>query len=262
MRRAAIVTGAGSMLGTAIAVALSRAGIDCVLTGRGIERLQAAQILCTSDSAETLLVSADVTTAAGRDEVVTQCLERFGRIDVLVNNAGLSKSEAILDFSEETWRSVMATNLDAPFFLSQLVMSHMRDRGWGRIVNITSVYAALASNNAIYKDSLPATSAGDRGPFRIPAYHASKGGLLSLTRDLAVAVAPWGITVNALSPGMFPREGTVGADDQSRRVEEMTPLGRRGEPQEIGSAVRFLASEEAAFITGVDLVVDGGWSIW
>jgi NAD(P)-dependent dehydrogenase (short-subunit alcohol dehydrogenase family) len=103
-----------------------------------------------------------------------------------------------------------------------------------------------------------------RGPSRQPAYHTSKGALLNMTRDLAVAVAPWGITVNTLSPGMFLTEQAekIVNEDVIRSLSEMTPVGRFGEPREIGHAVSFLASENAAFITGAELVVDGGWSAW
>jgi 3-oxoacyl-[acyl-carrier protein] reductase len=140
----------------------------------------------------------------------------------------------------------------------------MREQKWGRVVNIASVYSTLALNNDLYGDSLPSADEQGLGPTRQPAYHSSKGALLTLTRDLAVAVANWGITVNAVSPGMFMTEQTdrLVSPDVRKKLESMTPMRRFGEPNEVAYAVRFLVSEEASFITGIDLRVDGGWSIW
>ena len=208
-------------------------------------------------------VTADVTTGDGREKIVAACLDHFGCVDVLVNNAGITGRAPLLDYNEEQWNEVLKTNLDACFFLTQRVLPHMRERTWGRIVNIASMYGSLARNSVFYGDLLPDETPGDRGPVRAPAYHAAKGGLLNLTRDLAVAVAKWGVTVNAVSPGPFRPMNNRSVDDESlRRVIDATPLGRLGEPKEIGYAVRFLASDEAAFITGAELMVDGGWSIW
>jgi NAD(P)-dependent dehydrogenase (short-subunit alcohol dehydrogenase family) len=196
--------------------------------------------------------------------MVEQCIRRFGRLDVLVNNAGTSSWAPLLDYPEDSWREVMGTNLEGPFFLTQAAVAEMRRRRWGRVINIASVYASLALNNYFYGDRMPAESAGDRGPVRASAYHASKSGLLTMTKDLAVAVARWGITVNTVSPGMLMTDlaDNLLDDEVRRRIEEMTPLGRFGRPEEVGYAVRFLASEESSFITGTELVIDGGWSIW
>jgi NAD(P)-dependent dehydrogenase (short-subunit alcohol dehydrogenase family) len=193
---------------------------------------------------------------------VNETLGRFGRIDILVNNAGVSGRAALLDYDVDDWRRVMATNVEACFFLAQRVLPAMRDRRYGRIVNIASVYGALGLNAGLYPGMFALDE--ERGPTRQPAYHTSKGALLNMTRDLAIAVAPWGITVNSISPGMFLTEQAKGIvdDEVIRSLSAMTPVGRFGEPREIGHAVRFLASEEAAFITGADLRVDGGWSIW
>ena len=139
----------------------------------------------------------------------------------------------------------------------------MRDRNWGRIVNIASMYGSVALNNDLYTPMF-ANDNENLGPTRISAYHASKGGLITLSRDLAVAVARWGITVNTISPGgvMIERfEKSIPAE-VIRKLEVMTPLGRLGKPREIAYAVRFLASEEASYITGADLLVDGGFTIW
>jgi NAD(P)-dependent dehydrogenase (short-subunit alcohol dehydrogenase family) len=263
-QRVAIVTGAGSGLGRATAKELVDAGIRCVLTGRRLNALQQTVDMISGDRSRTLVIQSDVTVASDRARIVSECLGNFGHIDILVNNAGISHKAPLLECGEEEWRQVMNTNLDSCFFLAKAVIPHMRDQGWGRIINIASVYSTLVLNNDLYSELLPRENERGLGPTRQPAYHASKGGLLTLTRELAVAVARWGITVNAISPGMFMTEQAKGVvnDNVKRKLEAMTPLGRFGEPREIGYAVRFLASDEASFITGIDLRVDGGWSIW
>jgi NAD(P)-dependent dehydrogenase (short-subunit alcohol dehydrogenase family) len=259
--RVAVVTGAGTGLGRATAEVLGAASIACVLVGRRREPLE--QVTAEgSFPAGVHVVDADVADAGGRAKIVEEALGAFGRIDILVNNAGVSAKAPLLDVDEQSWRNVMSINLDALFFLAQAVIPDMRSRSYGRIVNIASVYGSLALNADLYDGLFPVDE--ERGPSRQPAYHASKGGVINLTRDLAVAVAPWGITVNAISPGMFLTEQSKGIvnDEVIRRLSELTPVGRLGEPAEIGHAVRFLASEEAGFVTGTELRVDGGWTAW
>lgn len=261
--RAAIVTGGGTGLGRATVTALAASGVDCVVAGRRADPLdEVVEHLADHPGRVVAVAEADVADEADRQRIVTTCLDEFGRVDILVNNAGTSHQAPLLDFSLEDWREVMACNLDAPFFLSQLVLEDMRKRSWGRIVNIASVYGSLGFNASLYGDLRPDTSPGDRGPVRAPAYHVSKGGLLNLTRELAIAVAPWGVTVNTVSPGMVPLPTSNLDDEAARRLQDMTPLKRFGTPPEIGAVVRFLASEESSFMTGADVVVDGGWSIW
>ncbi len=187
--------------------------------------------------------------------------DAFERVDILVNNAGVSGQAHLLEHDETEWRRIMATNVDAMFFMSQAVLPMMRDAGYGRIVNVGSIYGSLTLDPNDY-DAFPHDDA--RGPVRQPAYHTSKGAVINLTRELAGAVGVWGITVNTVSPGFIVTDqsrGLLSAAVQ-RNLTSRTPLGRFGEPREIGSAVRYLASEEAGFITGAELLVDGGWSIW
>lgn len=138
----------------------------------------------------------------------------------------------------------------------------MRDHGGGRIVNIGSVYGSLGLNNTYYGARLPWITDGNRGPVREVAYSASKGAVLQLTRELATALGPWNITVNTVTPGMIPVAAIPMAEDIRDRLSGMTPLGRVGLPSEIAPAVWFLAGPGASFITGAELKIDGGWSIW
>jgi NAD(P)-dependent dehydrogenase (short-subunit alcohol dehydrogenase family) len=258
--RVAIVTGAGTGIGQAIALTLAEYGIRTFIVGRRPAPLQ--ETVARSPKANAIVArSADITDAADRNRAVRAALDTFGRVDILVNNAGVSSIAPLLSSTEEEWRRVMATNVDAAFFMSQAVLPSMRERQWGRIVNIGSVYGVLALNPALY-DAF--TDEGAPGPKRQPAYHTSKGAILNLTRDLAAAVAKWGITVNTVSPGMVITEQSDGllSPEVERKLCDMTPLGRFGKPEEIAYAVRFLASDEAAFITGAEIRVDGGWTIW
>jgi NAD(P)-dependent dehydrogenase (short-subunit alcohol dehydrogenase family) len=259
--RVVIVTGAGTGLGRATAEVLGEAGMACVLVGRRLENLEQVAAAGTFP-AGCLVVRGDAADAGDRARVVHSTLDRFGRIDALVNNAGISNREPLLAHGVEGWRRVMATNVEVCFFLAQAVLPTMREQGYGRIVNVGSVYGSLALNAALYPGMFPADDGDD--PSRQPAYHTSKGAVLNLTRDLAAAVGRWGVTVNTLSPGMFMTEqsSAIVSDEVVESLSSMTPVGRFGEPREIGYAVRYLVSEEAAFVTGSELVVDGGWSIW
>ena len=259
--RVAIVTGAGTGLGQATAHVLAEAGLRCVITGPSPAASRETVAQAPAELRDRLhVVPGDVAEPADRERFVAEALAWGGRLDVLVNNAGVSGRAPLLRYDVADWRRVMATNLEAAFFLSQAAIPSMREQGWGRIVNITSVYGSLGLNAELYAGLFEP----DAGDGRQPAYHTSKGGLLNLTRDLAVAVAPYGITVNSLSPGMFVTEQARGILNEQvlENLSRQTPMGRFGEPREVGHAVRFLASEEAGFITGAELVVDGGWSIW
>ena len=258
--RVAIVTGAGTGIGQAIALRLAGAGVRTMITGR---RSAALADTVARGPAENPVASiaADITEAGDRERIVAAPVERFGRVAMLVNNSGIAAIEPLFSASEAEWRRVMATNVDAAFFMAQALLPGMRERGFGRIVNIGSVYGVLGLNAALY-DAF--TEEGSSGPRRQPAYHTSKGAILNLTRDLAAAVGRWGVTVNTISPGMVVTEQSEGliSDEVIRRLSEMTPVGRFGKPEEIAHAVQFLTSDDAAFITGQELRVDGGWTIW
>jgi NAD(P)-dependent dehydrogenase (short-subunit alcohol dehydrogenase family) len=169
---------------------------------------------------------------------------------------------AFLDYTVDEWRVVNATHAEAAFFLSQQAAKVLRDSDQGRVINIASVYGSLAINNDHYGEALPRETPGDRGPVREFAYAATKGAVLQLTRELATALAPWGVTVNSVTPGMIPVSAIPMAESTKKRLSRMTPMGRVGCPEEIASVVRFVASARASFMTGSEITVDGGWSIW
>ncbi|MDO8187090.1 SDR family oxidoreductase [Conexibacter sp. JD483] len=262
--RVAIVTGGATGLGRATAAALSAAGTACVIAGRRQERLDAtvAALSAREGVAPVVAVVADVTDGADRARLLATAVERFGGLDALVNNAAVSALAPLLDYPEEAWERVLTTNVSAGFELARAALPLLRERGGGRIVNIASVYGSVALNNAHYEPLVPGETAGDRGPMREVAYAASKGAVKQLTRELAAAVGRWNITVNSVSPGMFPVEDAPIDPSVREQLAQATPLRRVGRPEELAAAVRFLCSEDASFVTGADLVVDGGWSIW
>ena len=194
---------------------------------------RAARITATD---RVLLIEADVTEAQDRLRICHATMEAFGSVDVLVNNAGISAPGALLHYTEENWQRIFSTNVEACFFLAQVLIPHMKEAGFGRIINIASVYGTLGLNAALYAGLHPEDVEG--GPTRNPAYHSSKGALLNLTRDLAIPVARWGITVNAISPGMFVTEQSRGIvnDEVIANLSRMTPIGGSAIP--VKSATR------------------------
>lgn len=238
-----VLTGASSGLGTRFAHVLDAAGARLVLVARRRDRLD---VLAT-ELTDAACVACDLRDAEARATVATAALERFGRIDVLVNNAGVSEPTRALDESPEHFRSTLELNLVAPFALAQDAARAMVEQGpGGVIVNVASVY-------------------GLAGIGRVPeaGYSASKGGLIALTRELAAQWSRKGIRVNALAPGWFPSEMTAEFFADERLLEwmrTMTPLGRAGEEHELDGALLFLASDASSYVTGQVLCIDGGWT--
>ncbi len=258
--RVAIVTGGGSGIGRAIALELARAGARVAIAGRRADALE--QTVALAGDAELLAVPADVRDPDARERLIATTVDRLGSLDVLVNNAGVTAISPLLDYTVEEWRAVHETHSEATFFLTQAAVPALRSSDQARVVNIGSVYGSLGINNDHYGDALPWDAPGGRGPVREFAYAATKGAVLQLTRELATALGRWGITVNAVTPGMIPVDAIPMADVTRARLSAATPLGRVGRPEEIADVVRFVASARSAFMTGAEIRVDGGWSIW
>ena len=242
--RTALITGGGSGLGFAMAQGLAEAGALVVLNGRTAAKLDAAadRLRTLGLRAETVVF--DVADSADVNRGVAALGARVGAIDVLVNNAGVQHRTPIEDFTDADWQRVMATNLDAPFFMARALIPQMKARRRGKIVNICSLASTLAR------------------PTTVP-YQVSKGGIAMLTRGLAVELAPHGIQVNGIAPGFFRTEmntALTNNPDFSTWVEKRTPAARWAEPSELAGAAVFLASDAASFVTGQILYVDGGFT--
>jgi NAD(P)-dependent dehydrogenase (short-subunit alcohol dehydrogenase family) len=239
--RVAVVTGASSGIGARFAEVLHAAGATVVAVARREDRLQAL-----ADECEGIVpLAADLATAAAREELVAAVLEEHGKVDVLVNNAGIGFPWPAEDESLEHWSSVIEINQTAVFHLCQLCGRSMLERGSGVIVNVASILGLVASGQ------IPQIS-----------YTASKGAVVNMTRELAVQWARRGIRVNAIAPGWFLSEMTQEMfDDEGGRtfIRRNTPMGRPGELAELDGALLYLASDASTYTTGVILAVDGGW---
>lgn len=242
--RVAIVTGGGSGIGRQMAQALAELGADLVLCARRPERCEQAAEEIGQLGVRALGLRCDVSEKAEVDALVARTLDVLGRVDIVVNNAGASWGAPAVDHPLEAWHKVMAVNLTGVFLVSQAAGRAMIDRGGGKIVNI----ASTAAFGALPPELMDAV-----------AYSASKGGVLSLTRDFAVKWARHGVYVNALAPGWFPSEMSQALLEQrAAGLLAGIPLGRFGGPDDLKGAVAFLASAASDFVTGQVLVVDGG----
>ncbi len=251
--RVAIVTGACGWLGSAMSRGLAEAGATVVVTSRdGGQAADFAASLPGDGHLGLGLAQGDTDAIPG---FVSQVVERLGRVDVLVNNAYGGTAPSIDSATAEDFDRAYHTGVTAYFLLAREVVYHLRDRGApGAIINIASMYGVVGSYPDAYTD-LPVNSP--------PNYHALKGGVVHLTRHLAVYWARHGIRVNAISPGPFPKPETHTQQPEFiARLESKTPAGRMGRPEDLKGAAVLLASDAGAYITGQNLLVDGGWTAW
>ena len=239
--KVALVTGGSRGLGRAIAIRLATQGADVAISYRGNEAAAAATTAAVEAlGRRALAVQADVRDQEAAEALVKRVLGAFGRLDILVNNAGITRDDLIMRMSADAWRDVLETNLFGAFYATKAVTRPMLKARGGRIVNITSV-------------------SGQAGQIGQANYSSAKAGLIGLTKATARELASRGITANAVAPGFVVTELTENLnEDLKAQIVERTPLGRFGTPEEIAAAVAFLASDEAAYITGQVLAVDGG----
>ncbi len=243
--RVALITGSSRGLGLAMAQALASAGARVVINSRrGNEAQAAAQKIAALTGNQSLAIAADVTRTEEVQSMVEKTMDTWGRIDILVNNAGMNLRKPLEDLLDDEWDALQDVLLRAPFLCCRAVAPHMKAAGYGRVVNVSSMI-------------------GQVGLAGRSAYGSAKGGLIQLTRTLALEWAQYGITANALCPGPFATELSRPAMDDpqtNRFILERIPLGRWGEAEELAGAILFLASDASSFMTGSCLTVDGGWT--
>lgn len=239
--KTALVTGANTGIGQAIAVGLAQAGADVALAGRSEPAETLDLIKATGQRA--VNIAADLSTTEPVARVVEEATSALGRIDILVNNAGIIRRDDLLQFSEADWDAVIDINLKTLFFLSQAAARGMVAQGGGKIINIASLLTF-------------------QGGIRVPSYAAAKSGVGGVTKAMANELAPHGVQVNAIAPGYIATNNTAAlqADPtRNRQILERIPAGRWGDPSDIAGAAVFLASPASNYVTGHVLAVDGGW---
>jgi|SRR5665213_70925 len=240
MNRIALVTGASRGIGRACALELAKTGTRVALAARQAGKLEEVAAEIRASGGEAFVVAIDINDHASIKESFGKVAKEFGRIDILVNNAGVTKDGLALRMKPDDWNLVLQTNLTGAFYCIQQVISPMMRERWGRIVNISSVVG----------------EAGNAGQAN---YVASKAGLIGLTKSLAQELGSRNITVNAVAPGFIETDMTHGLkDDLKAKITQGIPLGRIGRPDEVAAAVRFLCGEDAGYITGNIIDVNGG----
>ena len=245
--KVAVVTGGGTGLGEAIVKALAEAGASIILCGRRQEPLDKVASEIESGGGKALPIRTDVTDADDVNAMASEALSAFGRVDVLVNNAGINTVKPFLELTEKEWDAVLDTNLKGCFYCCQALGKGMVEQRSGSVINVVSVF-------------------GRTGFMNISPYIASKGAIVQLTKALAVEWARHNVRVNAIAPSYFETEMAKRDIESDERVLKFNlskiPMRRGGKPHEMGGIAVFLASEASSFITGETIAVDGGWLAW
>lgn len=240
--KVALVTGASAGLGAAIALALAEAGANVAVHGNS-RPAEATAELIKQNGRQAIGLRGNLADKTAPAQLITETLKEFGRLDILINNAGTIRRAPALDYAEEDWSTVIEVNLSSVFRLCQLAGRHMVQQERGKIVNISSLLAF-------------------QGGITVPAYAASKGGVAQLTKALANEWARYGVNVNAIAPGYMRTDNTAAlqADEtRNRQILERIPAGRWGLPEDLAGAAVFLSSPASDYLHGHVLVVDGGW---
>ena len=244
--RVAAITGASSGLGKQMAMAFAKQGADLVIMARRIERLEEYKIELEKEGVKVLPIKCDVTDTKEVYAAAKEAKKTFGKVDILVNCAGSSKDKGVLNMTDEEWDFTISTDLTSVFKVTRAFANIMKENKYGRIINIASMYG-LVGNTAL--DTV--------------AYHSSKGGVVNFTRAVAAELAKYNITCNAICPGYFETELTtavLNTDEFTAYMKQTVPMGRYGHEGELNAGAIFLASDEASYVTGAILPIDGGYT--